>query len=610
MAMKRRTIMNIMVSLAMVIVLSASLVPPASSTFASREPQISVIVQGESVDQSAQAVANYGGAVTSRLDVIDGVGALVPAQTLDRLKAEPGIKVTLNIGVNETGDNKPDDQKKDDQKNQDGASSEYLGPAPATDYPEVVGADLAWQKGVTGKNITVAVVDTGMAMLPGILFDSSGRKPRIIGWKDFVDNSPLPIDPNGHGTHITGVIANSQKGPDDHWDGMAPDVNLVGVRVLDEKGTGSYEKVIQGIDWVLKNKNKLNIRVMNLSLQALVQSPYWSDPLNQAVMNAWAEGITVIVAAGNGGPNPMSVGVPGNNPYVITTGAFTDNHTPTDWNDDYLAPFSAAGPTLDGFVKPDLIAPGAHMVSTMMPASYLAINKEATRITSTYYSMAGTSQAAAVVSGIVAMMLAKNPDLTPDQVKYRLMVTAIPWVAQDTQQAGYSMWQQGTGRVNAPDAIFGVAKGKANSGMDIKADLKGKAHYEGFSYFDTPTNQFRLKAPYDTWANGYGVWSGGYGVWSGGYGVWSGGYGVWSGGYGVWSGGYGVWSGGYGVWSGGYGVWSGGYGVWSGGYGVWSGSVPWANAAYADPVYITNYLAGKSPDANSSATSLQWVNEP
>ncbi len=605
MANKNRTIINFILSVVMVFVLSASALPPSGFAFASSEPQTSVIIQGESVDQAANVVERFGGTITSRLDVINGVGALIPIKSLTALKSEPGIHVTLNMGVKGTGDKSPESPTPLKDIKPDASGS-----APATDYPEVVGADLAWQNGDTGKSVSVAVVDTGIALLPGLLFDTTNKMPRIVGWKDFVDNSPLPIDPNGHGTHITGVISNSQKGPDNHWDGIAPDVKLVGVRVLDEKGTGTYEKVIQGIDWVVKNRSKLNIRVMNISLQALVQSPYWSDPLNQAVMQAWANGITVIVAAGNGGPNPMSVGVPGNNPYVITVGAFTDNHTPTDWSDDYLAPFSAAGPTLDGFVKPDVIAPGAHMVSTMMPFSYIARNQEATRVSATYYALAGTSQSAAVVSGIAALILAKNPDLTPDQVKYRMMVTAIPWANTGTQQAGYSIWQQGTGRVNAPDAVLANTKGSANAGMDIKADLKGKTHYEGYSFYDTSSGQFKLKPPYDTWANGYGVWSGGYGVWSGGYGVWSGGYGVWSGGYGVWSGGYGVWSGGYGVWSGGYGVWSGGYGVWSGGYGVWSGSVPWANPTYADPTFIASYLAGKSPNTSSSATSINWINEP
>ena len=100
--------------------------------------------------------------------------------------------------------------------------------------------------------------------------------------------------------------------------------------------------------------------------------PYWADPYNLAVMAAWKAGIVVIASAGNDGPDPLSVGVPGNTPYIITVGAFTDNYTPDDMGDDYIPPFSAAGPTLDAFVKPDVIAPGAHVSSLMRNNSYLA----------------------------------------------------------------------------------------------------------------------------------------------------------------------------------------------------------------------------------------------
>jgi serine protease AprX len=334
-------------------------------------------------------------------------------------------------------------------------------------------------------------------------------------------------------------------------------------------------------------------------------------------MRAWAAGITVVAAAGNGGPGPMSVGVPGNNPYVITVGAFTDNHTPADWNDDYIAPFSASGPTLDGFVKPDLVAPGAHIVSTIPPGSYISRNHEANRITPHYFEMAGTSQAAAVVSGVSALLLSRQPELAPAQVKQRLLVTAFPWVDPDTTAALYSIWQQGAGRVNAPDSTSAEVQGEANAGMDIQADLAGEEHYEGYSYYDELAGEFRLRGDFTDWEGGYWSWdgsysqlSGGYGTWSGRYGIWSGRYGIWSGGYGVWSGRYGIWSGRYGIWSGRYGIWSGGYGVWSGGYGIWSGSEPWAGSIYAAPDFVRNFLDGVGPDASSTTTSIHWVDEP
>ena len=120
---------------------------------------------------------------------------------------------------------------------------------------------------------------------------------------------------------------------------------------------GSYLDVIRGIDWVVAHKDEYNIRVLNLSFSAPPQSYYWDDPLNQAVMQAWQAGIVVVAAAGNGGPDPMTVGVPGNVPYIITVGAMSDNYTPENPADDILASFSAAGPTVEGFVKPEVVAP-------------------------------------------------------------------------------------------------------------------------------------------------------------------------------------------------------------------------------------------------------------
>jgi serine protease AprX len=586
----------------------------------------SFIVRSASAEAAARSVESYGGVVTSQLHIINGVGALLPLGRLDEMAADPaGLLITPNAQV----------------KAADEGELEYW---PETDYPNVVGADLVWEEGVHGGGVTVAVIDTGLANHQAVIRGIDGTKGRVVGWKDFVDNRPNLYDPNGHGTHVAGIIAATHVGLDEEWNGVAPGVNLLPVRVLDGNGTGTYENVIEGIQWVVENKDTYNVQVMNMSLVALAQSPYWADPLNLAVMKAWSAGIVVVAAAGNGGPDPMSIGVPGNVPYVITVGAFTDNFSVYDWNDDYLAPFSAAGPTLDGFVKPDVVAPGAHMVAPMNPGAKLARTYPDNKVEDQYFSMAGTSQAAGVVSGIASLVLQYHPDLSPDQVKYRVMITALPWIdiepfdednPPDLENAAaiYSMWQQGAGRVNAVDAVFANdfdPETSANVGLDILAefDEENPVHYQGFTCFDG-ANFVLLDPAYgppdepdpETYCanvlespSGYGVWSGlweppwtgGYGVWSGGYGVWSGGYGVWSGGYGVWSGGYGVWSGGYGVWSGGYGVWSGGYGVWSGGYGVWSGSY-----YFGDDLFYENFSVGYIPDPLNTVTSFgEWIDEP
>jgi len=549
---------------------------PQSLTLPYSESQ-SYIVQGRDTAQVARLVARHGGTVTSHLDIISSVGALLPVDQVAHLQAEPGItNVMLNAEVRLAFDAASS------------TSASVSGKATA-DYSEVVGANSVWAQGVTGKNIAVAVVDTGIkSTLPGLAKDT-GNKNRVIGWQDFIGPNPSqqPVDPHGHGSHVAGIIANSDKGDDGAWNGIAPDVKLVGVRVLNGQGLGTYESVIQGIQWVVDNKDVYDIRVMNLSIVAAAQAPYWADPLNQAVMQAWADGIIVVAAAGNSGPGAMAVGVPGNNPYVITVGAFTDNFTPHNWNDDYITPFSAAGPTLDAFVKPDVIAPGAHMVSTLLSSSYLAKNYQSNKIAGNYFQMAGTSQATAVVSGIVALMLSHDSDLAPDQAKYRLMRTAQLWQDPTSDQIPYSIWQQGAGRVNAYDAVFTSSQEAANAGMNIQADLDGSEHYQGFTYYDEETGEFRLYEDPEIWGSGYTIWAGGYTIWAGGYTIWAGGYTIWAGGYTIWA---------------------GGYTIWAGGADSWDGSEPWTGH-YDDPLFVASYEAGESPPLNTSSTTNQWVDE-
>lgn len=566
------------------------------TTFAMAFPQragtLSYIVQATDVERASELVDQVGGLVTARLEIIDGVAATLSAGALAQLRTMPEVvRLTPNAQVEAAGNK-----------------------IPATDYPNVIGADVVWAEGVTGEGITVAVIDTGLANHPGI-------EDSIIAWVDFVENKRNPKDRSGHGTHVAGIIANTQVSKDGEWNGVAPGVNLAGVRVLGDAGQGNYVDVIEGLQWVLENKDTYNIRIANLSLVATPMSPYWADPLNEAVTQLWANGIVVVVAAGNGGSGPMSVGVPGNNPYVITVGAFTDNYTPDDWSDDYITPFSAAGPTLDGFVKPDLVAPGAHIISTMKENTYLAETYPENVLPKKYFSMAGTSQATAVASGVAALMLSSNPALTPDEVKFRMMGSAFPWVDVTNDQALYSIWQQGMGRLNAVDAVFGEMDGVANAGMDIWADLNGDTHYEGFAYYDEATETFRLGGDYGNWAGGFGTWAGdygpytggfgtwagGFGTWAGGFGTWAGGFGTWAGGFGTWAGGFGTWAGGFGTWAGGFGTWAGGFGTWAGGFGTWAGSEPWAGTLYSDPTYVTNFMAGVTPDVNTSSASAGYV---
>ncbi|MGH2930336.1 MAG: S8 family peptidase, partial [Solirubrobacteraceae bacterium] len=338
----------------------------------------------------------------------------------------------------------------------------------------LVGADTLQQAGITGKGVTIAVLDSGLWQDPLQNYGS-----RILATRDFTDGGSGPVtgDPYGHGTHVTSIAAGGAQNIAGQYLSIAPQANLVIVRALDGDGAGSYSDIIAGINWIVANRSKYNIRVLNLSLGATPQSYYWDDPLDQAVMAAWRAGIVVVAAAGNDGPSPMTVDVPGNVPYVITAGALTDNYQPYNTSDWRLASFSSAGPTYEGFVKPEVVAPGGHMVGSMASGSYLAnIDPNSMSIVEQLFTMSGTSQAAAVTSGVVALMLQEDPSLTPDNVKCRLMESARPAVTSSATLA-YSVFQQGAGLINAVAAVNSSAVDCANVGLNISADLAGTEHF-------------------------------------------------------------------------------------------------------------------------------------
>ena len=284
---------------------------------------------------------------------------------------------------------------------------------PADTY-EGVNASPIWAAGNTGSGIGVAVLDSGTKKYKELELDSFNQNNGFKkGWSALTGKEgDGEKDKNGHGTLVASIISNSKRNAQGKYYGVAPDSVIIPVQVLGEDGGGSYSQVIAGIQWVIDHKTEYNIRIMNLSLSAPVRSYYWDDPLNQAVMQAWNAGIVVVVAAGNSGPEAMTVGVPGNVPYVITVGALTDAYTPGDWSDDYIPPFSAAGPTFEGFVKPDVVAPGAHVVGVLSEKGRLAKDHPNHRVDKDYYKFSGTSMSAAQVSGVVALML--DPEPQPD----------------------------------------------------------------------------------------------------------------------------------------------------------------------------------------------------
>jgi serine protease AprX len=336
-----------------------------------------------------------------------------------------------------------------------------------------------------GDGITIGFLDTGLDQLQGtstglgLSTDLYGRD-KFWGTYDAINNviSNYSNEESGHGTHVASIAGNADYDVYGKVYGVAPNASLVGIKAFDAEGKATYADVIRGIDWALQIKDQINLRVLNMSFSGPARSYYWDDPLNQAVMKAWQAGIVVVASAGNNGPDPMTIGVPGNVPYIITVGAMTDNYTESDATDDKLATFSAAGPTIEGFVKPEIVAPGGHLSGLMAFDTQIVQDHPEFHDGGRYFEMSGTSQAAGVVSGVVALMLMQEPTLTPDEVKCRLMDSAQT-AFKDNGELAYSIFQQGSGMVNAEAALTSIASSCANQALDITQDLEGNEHFFG-----------------------------------------------------------------------------------------------------------------------------------
>jgi serine protease AprX len=514
---------------------------PTDRSATSQAQTASYIVQAPSLAAARSAVVKVGGTITHELDIIDAVGAtLAPAQA-ETLRA---AGITLF----------------EDAKVQTSATEELSavgggggGSTQDTFYPTRTSAATLHGMGITGAGVGIAIVDSGLMPEKSIISGSAGQVRLTAGYNAIANSlvakpTNTDTDAYGHGTHLASIAVSSRIGPNGGYNGVAPDANLVYVKAFDDLGRGNYADVIRGIDWVVSNRSKQNIRVMNLSFAAPPQSWYWNDPLNQAVMKAWQAGIVVVAAAGNSGPDAMTIGVPGNVPYVVTVGAMTDNFTRDDPADDRLASFSSAGPTYEGFVKPEIVAPGGHVLGLMGPNDYLPNTYKEFFDGSYYFQMSGTSQATAVTTGVVALLLQAQPSLTPDQVKCKLISSARPAVKSDGGLA-YSVFQQGFGMVDAALALMNPYTTCANQGLDIISELRNKKHFAGPARQDASGNYYVVDA------NGNPVGGTGY-LWNNGY-LWNQGY-LWTNGY-LWSQGY-LWNQGY-LWSSGY-LWSNGY-LWS-----------------------------------------------
>lgn len=288
------------------------------------------------------------------------------------------------------------------------------------------GGLIPYQAGLTGKGVVIAVLDTGIDPHEDLIKPTN----RILAWKDLVNNENSPYDDNGHGTHVAGIIAGNGRYSNGKYRGMAPEAMLVGVKILDEEGGGRLSDVISGIEWCIDSLAALNIRAINLSIGSEVQESYRTDPLCRLTTYAWKKGITVCTAAGNSGPGLGSINTPGINPVIITVGNLDDQNTIANI-DDIVSPSSSRGPTPDHIVKPDLVAPGTNITSLKVGGGYTTLS--------------GTSMATPLVTGAVALILHKWPNLKPDRIKTGLMRKA--------QDVGVGPNLQGAGALDL-EAIF------------------------------------------------------------------------------------------------------------------------------------------------------------
>jgi serine protease AprX len=331
----------------------------------------------------------------------------------------------------------------------------------ATAYPRAITADAVWSLGSTGQGVGVAVLDSGIAR------DADFTQPtnRILAAANFADSLGSLADPGGHGTHVAGTIAGNGWRSNGQYVGVAPGANLVDVRVLDSNGNGRMSSVILGIQWALAHRTQYNIRVLNLSLGAQAPVSYRLDPLAAAVEIAWLRGLVVVAAAGNSGGAPDS---PGADPYPITVGA-TDDRQTAGVADDVLNSFSAYGTPVGSTAKPDVVAPGRRIVATRAPGSNLDRLLPDRVVTAsngaTYFRLTGTSMSTAVVSGVVALLLQRQPGLTPDQVKAILKGTARPF--GQTSGATPNSAAIGGGLVDAYAAVTSGIRPPANRGNRV-----------------------------------------------------------------------------------------------------------------------------------------------
>jgi serine protease AprX len=437
-----------------------------------REPQ-RVIIRTRPADRSAvrRTLTEHGDRLLADHESIDALTAVVDAEGLEQLASQPGVvsistdavveakllggllggllsvvgTVTKTVGL----------LLLPNGADTDGAA------VPPQVLRQTLGLDSSW----SGRNIGVAVIDSGLEM-------SSEFQGRVTAFYDFTGGrtaATMPYDDYGHGTHVASTIGGSgDLSSSRAYRGLAPRVHFTVLKVLDEKGAGYTSDVIRAVDFAVKNRHALGIDIINLSLGHPIFEPASSDPLVEAVERASRAGIIVVVAAGNFGKQPETglpgyagITSPGNAPSAITVGALRTEDTVAR-GDDWITDYSSRGPTwYDGMVKPDIVAPGHNIVAAAARRGTLYKTYPQLKAPDAdYMRLSGTSMATAVASGVVALMLEANraandypeqPSLTPNAVKALLQYSAFG--VKNKLGVPYGPLEAGSGALNGNGAL-------------------------------------------------------------------------------------------------------------------------------------------------------------
>lgn len=262
-----------------------------------------------------------------------------------------------------------------------------------------------------GEGITAAILDTGICLHPD--FDN-----RILLFRDFVNRREADkcYDDSGHGTHVAGCLAGNGRLSEGKYAGIAPKAGLVIGKVLDRKGNGSVTSMLEGIEWILDNKDRYKIRILNISVGVgNIEDEEFEKKLYHAVEYLWKQGIVVVAAAGNNGPAPMTISPIATSQYVITVGCHDGNLK----SDHLCEHYSGRGPTKSSIKKPDIVAPGTDIISCNGGLKW-----NGRKYLFPYIKKCGTSMATPIVAGACALVLQKKESMTNEEVKRKLLNSA------------------------------------------------------------------------------------------------------------------------------------------------------------------------------------------